>query len=103
MWAEDLESIENCLQELGQKSGRNLTVFCSLHRLCPLTNLTATRVDAVNREGFRIAHDISAYSFVAMAKACRSMLNPNSAPLTPSLPGRGASAIPNYNTMGLSV
>ena len=39
-------------------------------------------MDAVNREGFRIAHDISAYSFVAMAKACRTMLNPNSALLT---------------------
>jgi enoyl-[acyl-carrier protein] reductase I len=29
-------------------------------------------------EGFKIAHDISAYSFVAMAKACRGMLNPGS-------------------------
>lgn len=39
-------------------------------------------VNAVTREGFKIAHDISSYSFVAMAKACRSMLNPGSALLT---------------------
>ena len=58
-------------------------------------------MDAVNREGFRIAHDISAYSFVAMAKACRTMLNPNSALLTLSYLG-AERAIPNYNTMGLA-
>lgn len=47
-------------------------------------------VNAVTREGFKIAHDISSYSFVAMAKACRAMLNPGSALLTLSYLGRSA-------------
>ena len=55
----------------------------------------------VTRDGFKIAHDISAYSFVAMAKACRGMLNPGSALLTLSYLG-AERAIPNYNVMGLA-
>ncbi len=58
-------------------------------------------VNAVTREGFKIAHDISSYSFVAMAKACRTMLNPGSALLTLSYLG-AERAIPNYNVMGLA-
>ena len=41
----------------------------------PADQLDGDYVNAVTREGFKIAHDISAYSFVAMAKACRQMLN----------------------------
>ena len=39
-------------------------------------------MNAVTRDGFKIAHDISSYSFVAMAKSCRAMLNPGAALLT---------------------
>ena len=39
-------------------------------------------LDGLNREAFKIAHDISAYSFPAMAKAALPMLRPNSALLT---------------------
>lgn len=53
----------------------------------PADQLDGDYVNAVTREGFKIAHDISAYSFVAMAKACRSMLNPGSALLTLSYLG----------------
>ncbi|MFB6421941.1 MAG: enoyl-ACP reductase FabI [Candidatus Malihini olakiniferum] len=56
-------------------------------------------VNVVTREGFHIAHDISSYSFVAMAKACRAMLNRNSALLTLSYLG-AERALPNYNVMG---
>jgi len=67
----------------------------------PADQLDGDYVNAVTREGFKIAHDISAYSFVAMAKACREMLNPNSALLTLSYLG-AERAIPNYNVMGLA-
>src|SRR3989344_9047358 len=39
-------------------------------------------LEGLSREGFRIAHDISAYSFPAMAKAALPYLNPKSALLT---------------------
>lgn len=67
----------------------------------PPNQLNGNYVDSVTREGFRIAHDISSYSFIALAKACRNMLNPYSALLTLSYLGANR-AIPNYNVMGLA-
>ncbi|MGI4847321.1 MAG: enoyl-ACP reductase FabI [Janthinobacterium lividum] len=58
-------------------------------------------LDGLSRENFRIAHDISAYSFPAMAKAALPMLSTNAALLTLSYLG-ALRALPNYNTMGLA-
>jgi len=58
-------------------------------------------LDGLSREGYRIAHDISAYSFAAMAKAAQPRLNPGSALLTLSYLG-AERVVPNYNTMGLA-
>ncbi len=58
-------------------------------------------LDGLTRENFRIAHDISAYSFPAMAKAALPWLRPKSALLTLSYLG-AVRAVPNYNTMGLA-
>jgi len=58
-------------------------------------------LDGLSREGFRIAHDISAYSFPALAKAALPMLRPGSALLTLTYLG-AERAVPNYNTMGLA-
>jgi len=58
-------------------------------------------LDGLNRESFRIAHDISAYSFPAMGKAALPMLNPNAALLTLTYLG-SMRTVPHYNTMGLA-
>ena len=58
-------------------------------------------LDGLSREGFKIAHDISAYSFPAMAKAALPMLNERSALLTLTYLG-AIKTVPNYNTMGLA-
>ena len=58
-------------------------------------------LEGLSREGYRVAHDISAYSFPAMAKAALPMLNPKSALLTLTYLG-STRALPNYNTMGLA-
>lgn len=58
-------------------------------------------LDGLTRESFRIAHDISAYSFPAMAKAALPYMNEKSSVLTLSYLG-AVRAIPNYNTMGLA-
>ena len=63
-------------------------------------------LDGVSRESFRIAHDVSAYSFPALAKAALPLLQGPHA-------GKGAAlltltylgalrVVPNYNTMGLA-
>ncbi|MBW8471336.1 MAG: enoyl-ACP reductase FabI [Thiobacillus sp.] len=58
-------------------------------------------LDGLSREAFRVAHDISAYSFPAMAKAALPYLNDRAALLTLSYLG-ALRIIPHYNTMGLA-
>jgi enoyl-[acyl-carrier protein] reductase I len=58
-------------------------------------------LDGLTRENFRIAHDISAYSFPAMAKAALPRLRENASLLTLSYLG-AVRYVPNYNTMGLA-
>lgn len=59
-------------------------------------------LDGLSREAFRIAHEVSAYSFPALAKAARPMMQGrNGAVLTLSYLG-AVRALPNYNVMGLA-
>jgi enoyl-[acyl-carrier protein] reductase I len=68
----------------------------------PAEQLAGDYLECVNREGFRIAHDISSYSLAALAKAGRAMmLGRNGALLTLSYLG-AVQTIPNYNVMGVA-
>ncbi len=67
----------------------------------PAHELDGNYVDVTTRDGFRIAHDISSYSFVALAKGARNMLSENSSMLTLSYLG-AEKVLPNYNVMGLA-
>jgi len=58
-------------------------------------------LEGLSREGFRVAHDISAYSFPAMAKAALPYLRERAALLTLSYLGADR-IVPAYNTMGLA-
>ena len=58
-------------------------------------------LESLSREAFRIAHDISSYSFPALAKAAAPHLSPGAALLTLTYLGSMRS-VPNYNTMGLA-
>lgn len=58
-------------------------------------------LEGLSRDAFKIAHDISAYSFPAMAKAALPYLNDKSALLTLTYLG-AVRTVPNYNTMGLA-
>ena len=67
----------------------------------PSDQLEGNFVDVTSREGFKVAHDISSYSFTALAKAAKPMLNNSSALLTLTYLG-AIQTIPNYNVMGLA-
>ena len=68
----------------------------------PRSELEGLYLDAVTREGFLTAHEISSYSFAALAKASRSMMSGrNGALLTLSYIGSHR-AMPGYNVMGLA-
>ena len=58
-------------------------------------------LEGISREAFRQAHDISAYSFPALAKAALPLLQKNSSLLTLTYLG-AERVVPHYNTMGLA-
>jgi enoyl-[acyl-carrier protein] reductase I len=58
-------------------------------------------LEGLSRESFRIAHDISAYSFPAMAKAALPYLSDRASLVTLSYLGADR-IVPAYNTMGLA-
>jgi len=58
-------------------------------------------LEGISREAFRQAHDISAYSFAALAKGALPLLHKNSSLLTLTYLG-STRVVPNYNTMGLA-
>ncbi|MGH8494913.1 MAG: enoyl-ACP reductase FabI [Gammaproteobacteria bacterium] len=68
----------------------------------PRDQVTGNYIEVVNREGFRVAHEISSYSFAALAKAGRKLMKGrNGALLTMTYLG-AMRAVPNYNVMGLA-
>ena len=68
----------------------------------PREQLAGRFADSTTREGFAIAHDISAYSFIALAKAAKGMMAGRAgALLTLSYLG-AVKAVPNYNVMGMA-
>ena len=68
----------------------------------PAEELNGDYLDITSREGFRIAHDISSYSFVALAKHAKPMMEGrNGAMLTLTYHG-SQQTLPNYNVMGLA-
>jgi NADP-dependent 3-hydroxy acid dehydrogenase YdfG len=60
-------------------------------------------LDGISRDAFRIAHDVSSYSYAALAKAARPLLLKGRNPALLALSYLGAErTLPNYNTMGLA-
>ncbi len=95
------EQIDNVFTELGKHWD---SLDCIVHSVAfaPRDALDGDFVNATTRENFRIAHDISSYSFTALAKAGREMMaGRNGSLLTLSYLG-AERAIPNYNVMGVA-
>ena len=68
----------------------------------PREALAGDYLDSVTREAFRIAHDVSSYSFAALAKAGLPMMQGRSGALL-TLTYLGAErSFPSYNVMGLA-
>lgn len=94
------EQIAALFADLG-KSWNQLDGLVHSIGFAPREAIAGDFLDGITRENFRVAHDISAYSFPALAKAAMPMLSPNSALLTLTYLG-SMRALPNYNTMGLA-
>ncbi|SFF87183.1 Enoyl-[acyl-carrier-protein] reductase [NADH] [Duganella sp. CF458] len=94
------EQIANLFTDLA-KSWDSLDGFVHAIGFAPREAIAGEFLDGLTRENFRVAHDISAYSFPAMVKAALPLLKPGSSVLTLSYLG-AVRAIPYYNTMGLA-
>ena len=94
------ESIDKAFNELSNTWG-NFDGLVHSIGFAPADQLEGNFVDVTTREGFKIAHDISSYSFTALAKAAKPFLNDSSALLTLTYLG-SIQTVPNYNVMGLA-
>ncbi|MED5502121.1 MAG: enoyl-ACP reductase [Pseudomonadota bacterium] len=94
------EEIVNLKNHIKKKWGK-LDIIIHSAAYAPRELLAGDYVDNVTREGFNIAHDISSYSFVALAKEFSDILNENSSLLTLTYLG-SQKVIKNYNIMGLA-
>ena len=85
-----------------RKSWDSFDILVHSVAYAPADQLDGRFVDVVNREGFRIAHDVSSYSFAALAqKSQHFMKDKAGAMLTLSYLG-SMRTLPNYNVMGLA-
>ncbi len=97
----DDAQIDAMFEQLG-KQWDGLDIIVHSVAFAPREALTGDYLDSVTRENFRIAHDVSSYSFAALAKAGRGMMQGrNGALLTISYLG-AERTMPNYNVMGLA-
>ena len=97
----DDSQIEAVFAALG-KHWDGLDIIVHSVGFAPGDQLDGDFTAVTTREGFRIAHDISAYSFIAPAKAGREMMKGrNGSLLTLSYLG-AERTMPNYNVMGMA-
>jgi enoyl-[acyl-carrier protein] reductase I len=68
----------------------------------PREALAGDFLDGLTRENFRMAHDISSYSFAALAKAGLPMMEGRNAALLTLTYLGAVRSMPNYNVMGLA-
>ena len=84
------------------KYWENFDILVHSIAFAPRELLDGEYLKNVTREGFRIAHEISSYSFSALAEASREMMKGRKgAMLTLSYLG-AVRSMPNYNVMGLA-
>ncbi len=95
------EEIATLFAELG-KSWDGLDGLVHAIAFAPREAIAGDFLDGLSRESFRIAHEVSAYSFPALAKAALPLMKGRKAALL-TLSYLGAiRVVPHYNTMGLA-
>ena len=79
-------------------------IDCIVHAVgfAPSNELDGNFVDVTTREGFKIAHDISTYSLIALAKAGKKAMEGREGSLITLSYLGSQKTLPNYNVMGLA-
>ena len=89
------------LREDIQESYENIDIIIHSAAFAQRAELAGNYLENVTREGFKIAHDISSYSFSAIAKEFKDIINPEGSLLTLSYIG-ASRVVKNYNIMGVA-
>ena len=93
--------ITRCFNDLG-KHWDGLDSIVHSIAYAPREALSGDYLETVNREAFRIAHDVSSYSFAALAKAGFPLMHGRNASLLTLTYLGAVRVMPNYNVMGLA-
>lgn len=95
------DEIDAVFEALGEQWD-GLDVLIHSVGFAPREQLEGGFTDAVTREGFRIAHDISSYSLAALSKAAVPLMEGRNAAILALTYYAAEKAVPNYNVMGLA-
>ena len=95
------EEITNLFAELG-KHWDGLDGLVHSIAYAPREAIDGDFLEGISREAFRIAHDVSSYSFAALAKAALPMMQGRHAALLTLTYLGAVRTMPNYNVMGLA-
>jgi enoyl-[acyl-carrier protein] reductase I len=95
----DDEQIDAVFRELSERWG-HIDIVVHAVGYAPREELEGSFVDNTTRSGFAMAHDISAYSFIALARAARPLMQGRNGSLLTLTYLGGERALPNYNVMG---
>ena len=93
--------IDAVFAQLG-KSWDGLDVLVHSVGFAPRDQLEGGFAEAVTREGFAIAHDISSYSLAALTKAALPMMQDRKAAVLALTYNAAVRVVPNYTVMGLA-
>jgi enoyl-[acyl-carrier protein] reductase I len=98
----DDAQIEACFAKLGERWSEGFDILVHAIAFAPREAIAGQFLDGLTRENFAMAHDISAYSLAALAKAARPhMQGRNGAILTLTYLG-AERALVGYNLMGVA-
>ena len=94
---DQIKDLKNYIKE----AWGNIDIIIHSAAFAPRELLSGDFVDNITRDGFQMAHDISSFSFAALAKEFREIINNGGSMITLSYLG-SEKVIKNYNVMGLA-
>jgi enoyl-[acyl-carrier protein] reductase I len=93
------QEIETLFAAIKEKYGK-IAILVHAVAYAPVEELRGEFI-ATSREGFRIAHDVSVYSLIAVSRAAAPLMTEGGSIMTLSYFG-AEKVVPNYNVMGVA-
>ena len=94
------DHIDRVFNEVGERFGGKLDLMLHSVAFAPKEALEGDFV-STSREGFRVAHDVSAYSLVALARGAAPLMTDGGSIVAMSYYG-AEKVVPHYNVMGVA-